>query len=555
MASLAQNCLRRWPLILAIGFVLVTVGYPVGFLFLQSLFPNLYQGSLAGFGSDYLRIFQTDDILGMIGNSILWAGATTGVAWVLGVPAGWLLARTNLPAKPLARIILLIPVMAPAYINALAYILVMQEGGFADSLPGGVPEWIRNLFFGFWGVTFVMAVVSFGAVALATEAILRTLPNRLEDAAASLGASRGQVFRWILLPLLLPAILNAGILVFLEAIANFGVPAIMGPRANLPLLPSEIYHLVTSWPIDFPLATALSGVLCLIAVALVSISRRILARQALIRSRLGAIRERSLRPAQKILAWAYFGFLFVIGVGVPNAAIVLASLVDTWNAGGLPGLTFANYTGFFAPGSRGVEALMTSLGLSVGAATVCTVVGGIAAYAIHRFPGKAGRFADALGLLPRVVPNIVVAIAFIMAWNAPWILFEIYNTIWILFLAYLALYQSDALRYGSAGMSQVGKNLEDAAASLGASRPRILWSVVFPLLRPSLFVAWALTFVVCMRDWVASIILLPPGVETVGSYLFNEFDQGNLSNAMVMATLTVILSSGVLLAIQRKRKV
>ena len=140
MASLAQNCLRRWPLILAIGFVLVTVGYPVGFLFLQSLFPNLYQGSLAGFGSDYLRIFQTDDILGMIGNSILWAGATTGVAWVLGVPAGWLLARTNLPAKPLARIILLIPVMAPAYINALAYILVMQEGGFADSLPGGCPS-------------------------------------------------------------------------------------------------------------------------------------------------------------------------------------------------------------------------------------------------------------------------------------------------------------------------------------------------------------------------------------------------------------------------------
>ncbi|MGF1530449.1 MAG: ABC transporter permease [Puniceicoccaceae bacterium] len=555
MTLSARSILNRWPLWLGIGFVLITVGYPVGFLFLQSLFPNLHLGSLEGFGSDYLRIFQTEDILQMIVNSVLWASATTVVSWVLGIPAGWLLARTNLPAKPVARIILLIPVMAPAYINALAYILVMQQGGFADSLPLGVPEWLRDLFFGFWGVTFVMAIVSFGAVALATEAILRSLPNRLEDAASSLGASRGQVLRWILIPLLLPAILNAGILVFLEAIANFGVPAILGPRANLPLLPAEIYHLVTSWPIDFPLATALSGLLCVIAILLVTLSNRILSRQALIRSRIGAIREKSLSPSQKVVAWLYFGFLFAIGVAIPNAAIVFASLVESWNAGALPSLTFANYIAFFAPDSRGVEALQTSLLLSVGAATVCTLVGGIASYAIFRYPGPTSRFADVLGLLPRVVPNIVVAIAFIMAWNAPWILLEIYNTIWILFLAYLALYQSDALRYGSAGMSQVGKNLEDAAASLGANRFQILRMVVFPLLRPSLFVAWALTFVVCMRDWVASIILLPPGVETVGSYLFNEFDQGNLSNAMVMATLTVLLSSAVLLAIQRKPKV
>ncbi len=555
MTLSARSILNRWPLWLGIGFVLITVGYPVGFLFLQSLFPNLHLGSMEGFGSDYLRIFQTEDILQMIVNSVLWASATTVVSWVLGIPAGWLLARTNLPAKPVARIILLIPVMAPAYINALAYILVMQQGGFADSLPLGVPEWLRDLFFGFWGVTFVMAIVSFGAVALATEAILRSLPNRLEDAASSLGASRGQVLRWILIPLLLPAILNAGILVFLEAIANFGVPAILGPRANLPLLPAEIYHLVTSWPIDFPLATALSGLLCVIAILLVTLSNRILSRQALIRSRIGAIREKSLSPSQKVVAWLYFGFLFAIGVAIPNAAIVFASLVESWNAGALPSLTFANYIAFFAPDSRGVEALQTSLLLSVGAATVCTLVGGIASYAIFRYPGPTSRFADVLGLLPRVVPNIVVAIAFIMAWNAPWILLEIYNTIWILFLAYLALYQSDALRYGSAGMSQVGKNLEDAAASLGANRFQILRMVVFPLLRPSLFVAWALTFVVCMRDWVASIILLPPGVETVGSYLFNEFDQGNLSNAMVMATLTVLLSSAVLLAIQRKPKV
>ncbi len=554
MRKLGKWLAVHGPLVLAIGFILITVGYPVGFLFLQSLFPNLHEGSLSGFFSDYLRIFDTEGVPEMLLNSILWAGATTVLSWILGIPAGWLLARTDLPAKPLARIIVLIPVMAPAYINALAYILVLQKGGFADALTGGLPNWIHDLFFGFWGVTFVMAVVSFGAVALATEAVLKCLPNRMEDAAASLGATSPQTLRWILIPLLLPAILNAGILVFLEAIANFGVPAIMGPRANLPLLPAEIYHLVTSWPIDFLLATALSGLLCLVAFSLVAISRRILARQELIRSRPGAIRLRPLSPRGKALGWTFFGFLFLLGILVPNAAIVLSSLVENWNAGGLPSFTFDHYRGFFTPESRGLEALGTSLWLSGATATVCATIGGISAYAIHRSPGRAGRFADTISLLPRVVPNIVVAIAFILAWNAPWVLFEIYNTVWILFLAYVALYQSDALRYGSAGMSQVGRNLEDAAASLGASRLRIIVSVVLPLLRPSLFVAWVLTFVVCMRDWVASVILLPPGVETVGSYLFNEFDQGNLSNAMVMATLTVLLSSGILLLLQWKKR-
>ncbi|MGF1657482.1 MAG: ABC transporter permease, partial [Verrucomicrobiales bacterium] len=523
-----------WPLLLGAVFLSVTIGYPVLVLLIQSVFPEFMGGSVEGAFSAYHSIFETPGLGEMLWNSLMWGTCTVLGAWLLGVPCGWLLARTNLPGKKWARILLLVPIMSPAYINALAYILVMQPGGFADLLTGGLTEEFRGFFFGFWGVTFVMVMASFGGVALAVEAVLRNIPSRLEDAAVSLGAKRWQVLAWVTLPLLLPALLNSGILVFLDAVSNFGVPAIMGPRANLPLLPAEIYYLVTSWPIDLPLATALSALLCLVAVALLSVGRHLLGRFPLGRTRSTLVKETSLGLVGKSLGWGWLLLLFVLSALLPNAAVVATSFIDTWGGGDLQ-WTDRHYNRVFDKDSGAFEALTTSLGLSLLTATVCVLVGGIVAYGIARSKGPLASGVDSMSLMPRVIPRIVTAVAFIMAWNAPWVLIEVYNTIWILVLAYFALYQSDALRFGDAGMRNIGVNLEQAAESLGASRWQVLRSVVLPLLAPLLFVAWVTTFVVCMRDWVASIILLPPGVQTIGSFIFNQFDQGEISAAMAMA--------------------
>ncbi len=541
-----------WPLLVGAAFLLVTVGYPVAVLFVQSVWPEFMAGSVAGFLAAYREMFSTPGLGEMLRNSVLWGLCTTVGAWILGIPCGWLLARTDLPGKKWARIVLLVPVMSPAYINALAYILAMQPGGFADAVTGGVPEGLRAVFFSFWGVTFVMVMASFGGVGLAVEASLRGISSRLEDAAASLGASRWQTLRLITLPLILPALVNAGILVFLDALSNFGVPAIMGPRANLPLLPAEIYYLVTSWPINFPLATALSALLCVTAIVLLTLGRKLLNRYPAGRSRTVVVQPVALGRRGAWAAWGWLAVLAIFSAVIPNVVVVATSLVDRWNAGSIQ-FTSQHYVDLFRAGSGSFQALTTSLGLSVVTATVTVGVGALVAYSLARYKGRLAGIVDSMSLMPRVIPRVVTAIAFIMAWNAPWVTLEIYNTLWILLLAYLALYQSDAVRYGDVGMRGIGENLEQAAASLGASRWQTLRSVVFPMLRPALFAAWVTTFVVCMRDWVASIILLPPGVQTVGSFIFNQFDQGDISSAMAMATCTVVLSTIVLVGLQLRR--
>ncbi len=545
----------RFFLVLGLSALGLTIGYPITVLFVESIRPGLIGGMPGKWFEVYFSMWQTPGLGEMLLNSLLWGLSTTLGAWLLGIPCGWLLARTNMPGKKWARILLLVPLMSPAYINALAYVLAMQPGGFADLLMGGFPDGIRSLFFSFWGVTFVMVLASFGGVALAIEAVLRGIPTRLEDAAASLGASRSVTFLKILLPLVAPAVVNSGILVFLDAISNFGVPAVMGPRSNLPLLPAEIYAYATSWPVDLPLATALSVLLCVGAVALISLGRILISRHPVGRTRPSPGRETSLGALGSALAWSWFLFLFFIGAGIPNGVIIATSLVENWGAGDV-GLrwTFEHYTKLFAPGSGSFQALTTSLLLSAGTASFCVTLGALVAYGMHRAPGCLASLLDSLGLLPRMIPRIVTAIAFILAWNAPWVTLEIYNTIWLLALAYFALYQSDALRFADSGMRQIGSNMEQAAALFGATPAKIFSAIILPLLWPGLFAAWMTTFVVCMRDWVASIILLPPGVQTIGSYIFNQFDQGNISLAMAMTTATVILGTVVLVAMQSRKK-
>ncbi len=542
----------KLPLLLCAAFFLAATGYPLVLLLLQSIFPEFLGGRWDGFLDPYRRMFATPDIVRMLWNSLAWAGSVTVVSWIFGIPCGYLLARTDLPGKLWARLTLLVPIMTPPYIAALSYILIMQEGGFADIVFGGLPGGARSLFFSFWGVTLVMALSSYGYVALAVEASLRSLPSRLEDAAAILGADWRARASHILLPLLLPAILNSGLLVFLEALSNFGVPAVLGTRSNLPLLPAEIFYLVTSWPVDLPLATSLSSLLCLFALISLYASRWLGARGGKAVYRPGVSRLVRLRRWWTVAGWGLFGGLFFAAALLPYMAMVLTSLADRWGEG-LPRLTLRHYGALFEPGSRGMGALATSTGLSFAAATTCVFLGGYAAYVSIRAEGPLQKVLDGLALLPRVLPKIVMAVALILAWNAPWVRIDIYNTVWMLLLAYVVIYITDALNYANASLRSVSERLENAAAILGASRLTVFRRVVLPQLRPALVAAWLTTFIVCMRELVASILLLPPGVDTTATFIFNQFEQGDISAAMAMATVTILVSSAVLIAFQLRQ--
>lgn len=552
-----MSALARWrraapsgALLSGIAVLGVLVVYPAVLLILLSIFPDLPDGSLAGAFDAFARIATTPGVPRMLWNSLAWGVSVALVAWLLGAPLGWLLARSDLRGRGLIRLLVLVPLMTPPYVYALSYTLAMQPNGLIDRLVGTIPPSIRSLYFGFGGVTMVMALATFATVTLAVETGLRAIPARLEDAASMLGAGRARVLRTVTLPLLLPALLNSGLLVFLESVSNFGVPAILGPRANLPLLPSEIYQLATSWPIDFPLATALSTLLMITALAAVAIQQRVLARSSL-GSRPSPPRERhALGAFGQIVAWAIAGTVLGLGVVLPLAAMVIGSMVGDWEEPGLD-LSIRHYRSLLSEGSTGRGAIVTSLWLSALAATIATTLGAFLAWTIARDRGRTARRLDRLSVLPKVIPKMVMAVALILAWNAPWLPIDLYGTVWILLVAMVVLYMSDAMRFADAGMRAVPANLERAAELAGCTRLGAFVRITLPLLLGSLVAGWITTFVICQRDLVASVLLLPPGTETIGSFIFNQFEQGRSEEAMAMATLSTLLGGSVLIAVRR----
>lgn len=532
----------------ALAALAVACAYPLVLLFAQSLFPDAIGGRFDRFLQPYRALFETPDLAQMLMNSVKWAVATTLVAWALGIPCGYLLARCDLPGKTVARLTLLAPIMTPPYIAAMSYVVLLQPGGFAERWIG-LPEPIRDWFFSFHGVTLVMALASFGYVALGVEAALLRIPNRLEEAALQLGASQRRLWREIRLPLLMPAILNTGLIVGLDALSNFGVPAVLGTRANLPLLPAEIYNLVTSWPIDLPAASALSSLLALLALLTIQASAR-LSRETGAGGRIAPVRATRLSTGRAFLAWVWFGLLFALSTALPYAAMIAMSLVERWGDGA-PVWSARYYIALFEKGSAARSALLASLGLAVTAATICAGAGAFISYAAARSAPALRHAIEMLALLPRAIPKIVLAVGLILAWNAPWVQIDLYGTIGMLLLAYVVCYISDALAYAGAALRRMNPRLELAAAQLGAGRRAIFWNIIVPQLAPALAAAWITTFIVCVRELVCSILLLPPGMDTTATFIFNQFEQGEISAAMAMATVTIGSTTAILLAAQK----
>lgn len=551
-----QSIMNSAMLYIVMVIMLIMILYPLVTVFLQSLFPDIFMGSVKGFLSPYVQVLKSEGLFRVVINTILWGIAVTIGCVIVGVPCGFILAKTDMPGKGIIRVIYAIPYMSPPYVGALAWILFIQERGFLEEmLAGHLPGFVQDLFFSFWGLTFIMILFLYPFTALGVEAGLRALPSNFENSARVLGANRSALLRRIVTPLLLPVILNTGLLVFLQTVSNFGVPATLGSRARYPIITAEIYNLISSWPINFPLSTALSGILVAMALAIMYFSERVLKKRdyGVISGR-GIYQVYTLSKYQRLLAAGFIFVLFICSVAIPFGTMILASLVKIWGGGffNLSNYTLQNYFEVFGLHSPGLQALWISFSLGLIAPTVILLGAAFIAYVLAHYKGGLAFALNFIGFLPRSLPKVVVVVGLILAWNAPWMGIRIYNTYFMLLLAYVVLYLPDALRYGDSGMRNITKNLENSALVMGASKWKVFIKIIFPLLRPYLIASWILSFIICVRELVASVLLLPPGLETTATYIFSQFEQGGLSEAMCMATVTITLTVAALLVFNLK---
>ncbi|KZE79600.1 ABC transporter permease [Paenibacillus elgii] len=545
---------RSWISIRTVGMTLalfllaVLVVVPLFFIFLTSVYPEQTLDLSAP-----LRTILENKLGEVFWNSI-WLGLCVVLGTTaLALPLAWILAKTSLGRHAWLDIVLLIPFMTPPYIGSMGWILFMQKNGYMEQLLPMAEAWTPK-FFSVFGMVAIMSLHLFPFLYLILRNALLQIGGSKEDAAAVHGGRFFYSFRRIVLPLLLSSYAMGALLIFVKTIAEFGTPATFGRKIGFYVLTSEIHKYISSWPIDFGKATALASVL-LSTCLLLWYAQTVVTRRYTYRLVGGKGTRSKIYPLSgltRLLAWGYVIALLVLSVGVPYFSIISASLMKLRGVGlAWSNLTLNHYVELLTWGSKSMTALLNSLGLSLAAATISVLLGTWFALTIKQSKTWPQRMTDLFSLLPNTVPGIVLVVGLILLWNAPWMPVPLYNTYGMVVLTYVVFFLPYTVQYVKANFSQLDDALFQAGQVFGGRPAYVFRRILLPLIVPGMLAGWMMTFTISVRELVASLMILPPSMETSATYIFAQFEQGKVSLGMAMAVVSVGLTTLMLLGIDR----
>lgn len=458
---------------------------------------------------------------GLLVNTAILGAGTALAATLVGVPLGVALARMALPCKAGVRILLAAPAVLPSYLVGLAW-LGIGEGSWANSLPAAVA---------------VLTVVLYPLSMLITEAAVRGIELRLEEA-ASLTAAPGRVLWRITLPLVMPSVLAAALVIFVLAVSDFGVPALL----RVPVFTTEIFTAFAAL-YDFGRATALAVPLLLLAlfVALVSVrltgDRLVATQRGLAGGELRTLDRWRPAAAGVMTCVALSALILPITVLAREARDV-----SSWAA--------------VITGSG--DAIRNSLALAgVGASVVCALAFWLG-YARAKATRVAGVTADVLFIVLFAVPGTIVGVALIGLWNRAGVAGTIYATNGMFVLVYLARFTPLAALASAAILRRVPASHEEAAAVSGAGWCRTMTHIVLPQVTLGLLAVWVIVFTLAFGELGASVLVTPPGESTLPIRIYTLIANAPPSRVAALALLqvAVILSPlavlGLGLAVRRR---
>lgn len=516
--------------------------YPLGTIILQSVFPQLFsQGfhpfTFQAFSTIVTQTYTYQSIL----NAILFGLGSAVVAAVLGTFFAITVHRKWVHGQKLINLIIWLIFFTPSYLVAEGWVLMLEDKGVIDvlfNLPNGTFAW----FFSPYGLIAAMGFRLFPVVYLSVKAGLNGLGSDFENAARTQGASSFRVWRKILIPLLMPAILAGATLTFAESASDYGFAAAFVPKSHIPMLTYSIYVALGQMPVDFAQVGALSLVLIgIIALAIWS--------QKLILSRGSySIIQNQIRPFRvdykPSISWSLIAYMLLIIVfAVPIGGEVATSFMNNSALGfAKSNLTFAHYQNVLTGSDRGP--ILRSLKLSLGVSVIVTILGVVLGYVINQKNNFQTKLLFILTMSTVAIPGIVLAAGYIFAWNAPFLVplhLNFYGTMFCLFLAYIAGSLPNSIRLQMAALLQISPSLINAGRIHGAKNFKIFQKIIFPLVASTTISVLFLTFSGVLFELPASQLLYPPGQEVLPVVIDKHYGELQVEDGAALTVVGILL--------------
>ena len=525
-------------IVVLITFLTLFILYPLAILLVDSFVGD------GGFSFNvFKRIFQMPTFTHAITNT-LKVGFLVGI---LSTLVGLLFAYVEVYVRMgkftggLFKVVSMLPVVSPPFVLSLSMIMLFGKAGIITRFLLKIYD---NSVYGFWGIAIVQTLTFFPVCYMMLKGLLKNIDPSLEEAARDMGASRWKVFTSVTFPLLLPGLGNAFLVTFIESIADFANPMIIG--GSYDTLATTIYLQITG-AYDKAGAAAMAVVLLCITLAMFAVQKYYLERKTAAtltgkasRGRM-LITDRSVRVPLTVLCSLVALFVIMMYICVP-----IGACFPTWGYKFFPltgkwfKLVFTRYHGF--------QAFRDSFVLSLISAPITALLSMIISYLVVKRKFKSKGFIEAVSMLAMAVPGTVLGVGYIRGFSGglfhSGFLQGLYGTGLILIIVFVVRSLPTGTRSGISALRQIDKSIEESAYDMGADSFRVFMTVTLPLIKDSFLSGLVTAFVRSITAISAIILLVTPQFLLI-TVQINEFaEKGSYSLACAFAKILIVITYG-----------
>ena len=519
-------------------FLAIFLLYPLVLTLLRAFWKPVEGLEFPGWSLDGFKQFFTSNLyMESLKNSFIVSISVTLLSLLIGIPMGYCVARVKIPGKKLILSLGMLPIIMPSFVGAYTWVILLGNKGiirvFLNWLLSPLGVEVPSIY-GMFGMILCMTLTYYPFVFQLAYGAFASANSLLEESAMLMGAKNGRIMRTITLPLIMPSLGAAALLVFVRAIGNFGIPAVIGGSNYV--LPTLIFFEVNGF---FNINGA-----CAIAVVNVAITAIVLYVQKYVVSRHEyetiSSTHKELKQHEgkgaRIVATIYCGIILVVSL-LPQLTIIIMSFFTKW-VGLLPeGFTFANYLRIPKYSHR---ELFNSFFLSITATLLCAILGSLVAYITERKKPKGAALLDLSIMAPFILPGTVVSIALLSAFSGNSAI-RLTGTYTIIIISYMIRRTPYVYRSVSAQLTQLNPSLEEASTISGASWFYTFRKVSVPLIMPAIISGSIMTLTTLLQELSTTILLYSGKTRTVPIQIYGAVQDGKLGEASALSVILLVV--------------
>ena len=517
--------------ILAATIVLVAASLVL--FILWPLYEVLWEGFFTDEGAFTLKYYRDSlskmDNLRTLANTV-WLGIfVSAVSTFVGFLFAYADAFLKIRFKSIFNTLAILPIISPPFALSMSFIMLFGQQGFVTRTILGLKE--TNVY-GFEGLATVQVLTFFPVAFLVLAGLLRQIDPALEEAARNMGASRGHIFRTIVLPLVRPGIANAFLLVFIQSVADFGNAMVIG--GNYTTLAAQIY-MQSMGNYDMKGGTALATVLLTVSVLMFVAQKYWVGDKSYVTVTGKPSRERELSADPLPLFFVGIPCLLVsLFILILYALIPYGSLVNLWGIDYTPTLKHYRYVM-----ELGLKPVLDTTWLALVSMPITGILGMVIAFLIVRKKFMGRGLIEFTSLLSMAIPGTVIGVGYVLAYNKEPLVLT--GTATIIVLSFVFRSMPVGIRAGIASLQQIDPAIEEAAQDLGASSFKVFTSVTIPLIKSAFFSGLVYSFVRSMTAVSAVIFLVSASYNLLTVSIMSQVDGGKLGVAAAYSTVLILI--------------